>query len=282
MTLDPIRRIPAARAVAHSARRALERLRPLPLPRYVPNTPNTGGSGPLEAYFPPTISTLADASLAPETAEQVLALLSKLTPCADTEGQELFYKWAHDRFGEHWRYADSTTVLMAASRMLQPKAYLEIGVRRGRSAAAVGAMAPDCAIYGFDLWLSDYGGLDNPGPDFVRGEIAAAGHHGTVTFVSGDSGVTVPKFLDEHREPLLRADQRRRRPLRRRRGARSRERVAAAEDRRRHRLRRHQLRAATRPPVGVVRERRRPLPRVGVHGSRRRHRGCGARRAVAV
>ena len=200
MTLDPIRRIPAARAVAHSARRALERLRPLPLPRYLPNTPNTGGSGPLEAYFPPTISTLADASLAPETAEQVLALLSKLTPCADTEGQELFYKWAHDRFGEHWRYADSTTVLMAAARMLQPKAYLEIGVRRGRSAAAVGAMAPDCAIFGFDLWLSDYGGLDNPGPDFVRGEIAAAGHHGTVTFVSGDSGVTVPKFLDEHRE----------------------------------------------------------------------------------
>jgi predicted O-methyltransferase YrrM len=172
----------------------------LPLPQYVANTPDTSGSLPLELYFPPTVSTLAEAALAPETAAAVLELLQKLTPSEDTDGQELFYQWAQGRFGRHWRYADSITVLTAAATLLRPKSYLEIGVRRGRSAAAVGAVAPQCAIYGFDLWVSGYGGLDNPGPDFVRHELVAAGHAADVTLISGDSGRTVPAFLDEHRD----------------------------------------------------------------------------------
>jgi predicted O-methyltransferase YrrM len=81
---------------------------------------------------------------------------------------------------------------------IRPKTYLEIGVRRGRSAAVVGATTPDCAIYGFDLWLEGYAGLENPGPEFVRGELRAAGHTGHVTLVSGDSHRTVPAFLKEH------------------------------------------------------------------------------------
>jgi predicted O-methyltransferase YrrM len=173
-------------------------LRPLPLPSYLPNTPDTGGESPLEPYFPPTISTLAESSLSPHTAEFVLSLLKKLTPTAETEGQDLFYLWARARFGCHWRYADSTTVLAAASMLLKPKSFLEIGVRRGRSAAAVAAASPGCAIYGFDLWMEGYGGLENPGPDFVRQELAAAGHEGELTLVSGDSARTVPAFLHEH------------------------------------------------------------------------------------
>jgi predicted O-methyltransferase YrrM len=195
--LQPIRRIPAARQVARSLRRAWEQLRPLPLANYVSNTPDTGGATPLESYFPPTISTLAAASLSPQTAQSVLALLTKLSPTPETEGQDLFYQWAQARFGCNWRYADSTTVLMAASMLLRPKSFLEIGVRRGRSAAAVAMASPDCAIYGFDLWMEGYGGLDNPGPDFVRGELAAIGHTGELTLTSGDSARTVPAFLGE-------------------------------------------------------------------------------------
>lgn len=179
-------------------RHGWEQLRPLPRPHYVPSVPNTGGDSPIEAYFPPTISTIAEAALSREAVEFVIALLEKLTPTDESRGQELFYRWAQGKFGKHWRHADSTTVLTAASMAVRPKTYLEIGVRRGRSAAVVGATAPECAIYGFDLWLEDYAGLDNPGPEFVRGELRAAGHTGPVTLVSGDSHRTVPVFLKEH------------------------------------------------------------------------------------
>jgi predicted O-methyltransferase YrrM len=116
----------------------------------------------------------------------------------ETKGQELFYRWAQGRFGDHWRFADSTTVLCATALAVRPKAYLEIGVRRGRSAAVVGSLTPDCAIYGFDLWIQGYAGTDNPGPDFVRGELQKCGHRGDVTLISGDSRTTVPAFLKQH------------------------------------------------------------------------------------
>jgi predicted O-methyltransferase YrrM len=196
--LGPFRRIPAARTAARSARRIWEELRPLPRARYVDGTPNTGGATPIEVFFPPTISTLAEAALSREAAEFVICLLKKLEQSGETEGQELFYLWGQGRYGEHWRYADSTTALVAAAMAIRPKAYLEIGVRRGRSSAVIGALCPDCAIYGFDLWLPDYAGAPNPGPDFVRGELRKAGHTGAVTFTSGDSRTTVPSFLAQH------------------------------------------------------------------------------------
>jgi predicted O-methyltransferase YrrM len=196
--LTPFKGIPAARSLARGSRKLWNDLRPLPRPRYLPNTPNTGGDTPIEVFFPPTISTLAEAALSHEAAEFVMNLLKKLEQSNETEGQELFYLWGQGRFGEHWRYADSTTVLVAAAMAIRPKAYLEIGVRRGRSSAVVGALCPDCAIYGFDLWLPDYAGAPNPGPDFVRGELRKAGHTGPVTFTSGDSRTTVPGFLAQH------------------------------------------------------------------------------------
>ena len=200
MIFGPLRRLPFARPVARALRRGAEQLRPLPRPRYRPGTPKTGGDVPIETYFPPTISTLAEGALSPEAAAFVITLLDKLTPSPEAEGQQFFYRWARGKFGRHWRYADSTTVLCAASMLVRPKTYLEIGVRRGRSACVVGATAPECAIYGFDLWLPDYAGAPNPGPDFVRGELAKAGHRGEVTLVSGDSKQTVPEFLDQHPE----------------------------------------------------------------------------------
>ncbi|TAK53262.1 MAG: hypothetical protein EPO22_15915, partial [Dehalococcoidia bacterium] len=159
MPLDVLRRVPAFRSIAKGVRASLTQLRPLPAPRYLADTPNTAGTGALEPYFPPTISTLARAALSEDTAAHVLGVLDKLTPTPEIEGQTLFYKWAQAKFREQWQYADVTNVLAAASLLLQPKSYLEIGVRRGRSSAVVGALAPDCAMYAFDVWLRDYGGI---------------------------------------------------------------------------------------------------------------------------
>ncbi len=198
MIVEPLRRVPAARAIARAARHAWEQLRPLPRPRYISGTPNTGSEHILEPYFPPTISTIAAGALSREAADFVLDLVRKLSPTEETVGQEVYYLWAQGKFGKHWRHADITTVLCAAAMTVRPKSYLEIGVRRGRSAAVVGALSPKCAIYGFDLWLSDYAGAPNPGPDFVRSELCAVGHTGPVTLISGDSRQTVPAFLQEH------------------------------------------------------------------------------------
>ena len=190
--------VPAIRSAARGLRNVWQDLRPLPRARYLPNTPNTGGDTPIEVFFPPTISTLAESALSRASAEYVVCVLKKLEQTNETDGQELFYLWGQGRFGEYWRYADSTTVLVAASMAIRPKTYLEIGVRRGRSSAIVGSLCPDCAIYGFDLWLEGYAGIENPGPDFVRGELRKVGHTGEVKLTSGDSRSTVPAFLAQH------------------------------------------------------------------------------------
>jgi predicted O-methyltransferase YrrM len=102
--------------------------------------------------------------------------------------------------GEDWRYADITTVLVSAAELLAPRAYLEIGVRRGRSMALVAATAPDCAITGIDMWIDDYAGMENPGPDHVRAELAKVGHRGEVEFIEGDSHSVLPALFRDRPE----------------------------------------------------------------------------------
>lgn len=102
------------------------------------------------------------------------------------------------RFGDAWRYADICTVLFALSRAIEAEDYLEIGVRRGRSMSMVAAQRPEVNIVGFDMWLADYAGMDNPGPEFVAAELKRIGHRGTVQFVSGDSHQTVPAWFEAH------------------------------------------------------------------------------------
>lgn len=199
MLIDLVRRTPVLGSVARATRRAWTEHQPLPSVHYLPATPTTGSAGEsLLPFFPPPISTIASAALCHETTETVMALLKHLTHSSELEGQELFYRWGFAKYGRHWRYADIATLLTAASSLLQPRSYLEIGVRRGRTSAAVAYASPGCDIYGFDLWLPEYGGFPNPGPDFVRGELAAVGHQGELTLVSGDSAHTVPAFLREH------------------------------------------------------------------------------------
>ncbi len=189
-----------ARQLASRLRNGWERFRPLPLPRYVVGTPRTGTGHPLDPFFPPNIPTLANAATSREAADFVVKLLETLSVCNETSGQQLFYRWAVDKFGRYWHDADIMTLLWAAATLGRPNNYLEIGVRRGRSAAVVAAIRSECAIYGFDLWVAGYAGDENPGPSFVRNEIRAVRHRGHVELISGDSRKTVSAFLQHHPE----------------------------------------------------------------------------------
>lgn len=129
---------------------------------------------------------------------RALALYRALTPDAYTEYLELYYEAGLARYGENWGYADIVTVLLGLAEDLAPKRYLEIGVRRGRSACAVGSVARNCSMVFFDMWMKNYAGMDNPGPDLVKAELARVGHQGTTEFVNGNSHETVPAYFAAH------------------------------------------------------------------------------------
>lgn len=192
-----LRRLSDPRRVARRLRAEWERRRPFPLPHYAPGTPRAGGEDPLLSFMP-TAATLGAAAMSEEAADAVLEICRKLTPSEVLALQELRLRLGRDRFGRYWRDATIVTTLWAAATLIRPRSYLEIGVQRGRSAAVVGAVCPGCAIYGFDLWVPAYAGVENPGPDFVRGELRAVGHQGEVQLISGDSRETLPRFLREH------------------------------------------------------------------------------------
>ncbi|MGB2696045.1 MAG: class I SAM-dependent methyltransferase [Dehalococcoidia bacterium] len=179
-------------------RRGWERIRPFPLPRYASGTPIIGADQQPRLVQFPNAMTFAAAATSGEANQFVASIMEKLSPSATAEGQYAYYRLSQGQFGEYWRYADLPTALWAAATLIDPTSYLEIGVRRGRSAAVLAAIRPDCAIYGFDLWVDDYAGDPNPGPDFVREELRKVGHRGSVELVSGDSKDTVPAFLREH------------------------------------------------------------------------------------
>jgi predicted O-methyltransferase YrrM len=140
-------------------------------------------------------ATFIPATVGGAVTRQVLAVLERLTPDRYLEFVAAFCRTGLERFGDNWVYADINTVLLGLSRSLQPSNYLEIGVRRGRSMAMVASQAPHCSLAGFDLWQQDYAGMENPGPDFVRDEMARIGHVGQIEFVGGDSRQTVPNYF---------------------------------------------------------------------------------------
>ncbi len=132
------------------------------------------------------------------TLEGVVDLLGKLDSDDYQQFVTSYYREGLTRYGGSWVYADILSVLSASSQLLRPESYLEIGVRRGRSMAVVADACTDCHIVGFDLWLQDYAGMPNPGPDFVREEIGRLGMKGTLELVSGSSHETVPRYFLEH------------------------------------------------------------------------------------
>src|SRR5260221_4658244 len=100
--------------------------------------------------------------------------------------------------GAEWGYMDLLTVLYAAAEMGQPENYLEIGVRRGRSAAMVAVACPNVKFVGFDIWQSNYAGSENLGSEFVRQQLRRLGHAGDAEFVDGNSHETVRAYFERN------------------------------------------------------------------------------------
>ncbi len=86
------------------------------------------------------------------------------------------------------------------ARQVVPSNFLEIGVRRGWSTAAVALASPDCQMYAFDEWHENYGGTPNPGPQFVQSELQKLGYTKPIVFISGDSHKTLPSFFRGNKE----------------------------------------------------------------------------------
>jgi len=104
-----------------------------------------------------------------------------------------WFKRGVDYLRDSWDYIDNLTVLYAVSEIIKPKNYLEIGVRRGRSMAVVVKAHPEVNVWGIDLWIPNYAGLENPGQEFVKNEIKPF-HKGSLTLISGNSHNEVPKL----------------------------------------------------------------------------------------
>ncbi|MGQ0604261.1 MAG: class I SAM-dependent methyltransferase [Anaerolineales bacterium] len=132
------------------------------------------------------------------TLEALITILKQLEPDPYIAFMLRYYQAGLEKYGEHWSYADQLTVLHAAASLLQPENYLEIGVFRGRSMSVVASVAPNCHLWGFDLWIENYADLSNPGPDFVRSQLLRVGYSEPVQLTSGNSQVTVPDFLKAH------------------------------------------------------------------------------------
>jgi predicted O-methyltransferase YrrM len=135
--------------------------------------------------------------------DRVLRVLETLEPDSYSFYVSAYLKEGREKFGPDWSYLDILNVLAACTELIQPRAYLEIGVRRGRSLAMVAATAPETDLYGFDMWAPDYAGMENPGPDFVESELRKIGATGRIQFVSGNSHETLPRFFKENRELQL-------------------------------------------------------------------------------
>lgn len=150
-----------------------------------------------------TPTTLAHIATSYEMWNELLSFHHLLATDEYIEFVDNFYRQSIMRFGRYWYYLDISNILYASSKILQPKKYLEIGVRRGRSACVVVRGCPTVDIYAFDMWAPNYAGMPNPGPDFVQSELIKHGHQGKITFVNGNSHQTLPEFFKQNPELMF-------------------------------------------------------------------------------
>lgn len=152
-------------------------------------------------YHPVLISptTVGDLATSSNCLQQVIQIVERLEPDDYVRYLLAYYRAGLERFGERWHYADIVTVLLAATVLIKPTDYLEIGVRRGRSMAMVASKSPHCNIVGIDMWQdANYAGMPNPGPDFVRTELGRIGHKGRLELMTGNSHTVLPDYFSKH------------------------------------------------------------------------------------
>jgi predicted O-methyltransferase YrrM len=144
------------------------------------------------------VSSLVPHASGADAVRRALSVLERLDSDAYHQFVMNFYRAGLAALHDGWMYADLYTTLAGLASVIRPHTYLEIGVRRGHSMAMVAAHAPECSIYGFDLWIRDYAALDNPGEEFVRAQLPRVGYHGRMELTCGDSARTVPAFFAQH------------------------------------------------------------------------------------
>lgn len=155
----------------------------------------------LGAWYSPvqlSAASILDLAQRPKILTGVIKVLKKLRPDPYADYMLAYYKEGLAKFGDAWDFADITTVLSAASLLLKPTSYLEIGVRKGRSMAMVASQCPQVDIVGFDMWVQNYAGIENPGVDFVRLEMKRLRHRGGLELISGNSHETLKSYFKAH------------------------------------------------------------------------------------
>jgi predicted O-methyltransferase YrrM len=144
--------------------------------------------------------TIGARALEPDLLDKARTVLEQLQADDYLEYLHAFVDKGREVAHDAWRYADVVTVLAAATELIEPEAYLEIGVRQGRSMAVVGAGAPTCAILGIDMWVPQYAGIANPGPQLVRRQLERVGFRGDLELLSGNSHDLLPRLWEEDSE----------------------------------------------------------------------------------
>jgi predicted O-methyltransferase YrrM len=168
--------------------------------RRTPVVEHNAHVAPDNQWYAPTLagaSTFGPGICSANAVRSALRVLDTLTPDVYSTFVSDFYRAGLDRHGDAWTYGDVNTALLVLAAGLRPASYLEIGVRRGRSLAMLASQVPDCHIVGCDMFIEGYAGMDNPGPDFVRAELARGGFRGRLDFLVGDSHVVLPAFFAE-------------------------------------------------------------------------------------
>jgi hypothetical protein len=90
----------------------------------------------------------------------VLSIISKLKIDYFLEKDINRYKKAIEN-NETW--FDALVVINWYAKNLNPKYYLEIGVRRGRSMSVILSESSDVKAYGFDFWIENYASVPEQG-----------------------------------------------------------------------------------------------------------------------
>jgi predicted O-methyltransferase YrrM len=179
-----------------------------PGPRSRPGTPTfathtlrqEGRSGKPEDWAVIGASTIGAVALSPSLQDEAWAVIDQLEPDPYVSYVRELIAEGRRLAGRQWRYADIISALAAATELLRPASYLEVGVRRGRSMAVVAALSTQCSIMGVDLWQPNYAGMANPGPEHVRDELAKVDFAGNLELVTGDSHQILRRLFAERPE----------------------------------------------------------------------------------
>lgn len=156
-----------------------------------------------EAYYKSVILnplTIAKAAASENVWDEILNFHSQLVTDGYTKYLDGFYRASKERFGANWVYYDIVNVIYAAAKLIQPRSYLEIGVRRGRTLCSAVRGCPEMDVYACDMWIPQYAGMDNPGEEFVLQQLAGHGHNGKSVFLNGDSHSLLPQLFRENPE----------------------------------------------------------------------------------